>query len=203
MVTEANNPDLHGNVPDDCSVVLILIDLINDFEFEGADEIFTNTLAIARTVASLKNKASEAGVPVIYVNDNFGRWQSDFRKLVDHCLNDGVRGRAIAELLVPNERDYFVLKPKHSAFYSTTLSLLLQYLRARTLILSGIAGNVCVLFTAGDAYMRDFKLIVPRDCIASEDESDNRYALEQMAKVLKADTRASVEIDFSNLKEST
>lgn len=55
MVTEANNPDLHGNVPDDCSVVLILIDLINDFEFEGADEIFTNTLAIARTVASLKN----------------------------------------------------------------------------------------------------------------------------------------------------
>jgi nicotinamidase-related amidase len=203
MVTEANNPDLHGNVPDDCSVVLILIDLINDFEFEGADEIFTNTLAIARTVASLKNKASEAGVPVIYVNDNFGKWQSDFRKLVDHCLNDGVRGRAIAELLVPNERDYFVLKPKHSAFYSTTLSLLLQYLRARTLILSGIAGNVCVLFTAGDAYMRDFKLIVPRDCIASEDESDNRYALEQMAKVLKADTRASVEIDFSNLKEST
>lgn len=203
MVTEANNPDLHGNVPDDCSVVLILIDLINDFEFEGADEIFTNTLAIARTVASLKNKASEAGVPVIYVNDNFGRWQSDFRKLVDHCLNDGVRGRAIAELLVPDERDYFVLKPKHSAFYSTTLSLLLQYLRARTLILSGIAGNVCVLFTAGDAYMRDFKLIVPRDCIASEDESDNRYALEQMAKVLKADTRASVEIDFSNLKEST
>ena len=203
MVTEANNPDLHGNVPDDCSVVLILIDLINDFEFEGADEIFTNTLAIARTVASLKNKASEAGVPVIYVNDNFGRWQSDFRKLVDHCLNDGVRGRAIAELLVPDERDYFVLKPKHSAFYSTTLSLLLQYLRARTLILSGIAGNVCVLFTASDAYMRDFKLIVPRDCIASEDESDNRYALEQMAKVLKADTRASVEIDFSNLKEST
>jgi nicotinamidase-related amidase len=203
MVTEANNPDLHGNVPDDCSVVLILIDLINDFEFEGADEIFTNTLAIARTVASLKNKASEAGVPVIYVNDNFGRWQSDFRKLVDHCLNDGVRGRAIAELLVPDERDYFVLKPKHSAFYSTTLSLLLQYLRAKTLILSGIAGNVCVLFTAGDAYMRDFKLIVPRDCIASEDESDNRYALEQMAKVLKADTRASVEIDFSNLKEST
>lgn len=203
MVTEANNPDLHGNVPDDCSVVLILIDLINDFEFEGADEIFTNTLAIARTVASLKNKASAAGVPVIYVNDNFGRWQSDFRKLVDHCLNDGVRGRAIAELLVPDERDYFVLKPKHSAFYSTTLSLLLQYLRAKTLILSGIAGNVCVLFTAGDAYMRDFKLIVPRDCIASEDESDNRYALEQMAKVLKADTRASVEIDFSNLKEST
>jgi len=203
MVTEANNPDLHGNVPDDCSVVLILIDLINDFEFEGADEIFTNTLAIARTVASLKNKASEAGVPVIYVNDNFGRWQSDFRKLVDHCLNDGVRGRAIAELLVPDERDYFVLKPKHSAFYSTTLSLLLQYLRAKTLILSGIAGNVCVLFTAGDAYMRDFKLIVPRDCIASADESDTRYALEQMAKVLKADTRASVEIDFSNLKEST
>ena len=125
---------------------MILIDLINDFEFDGADPMFTNTLAIAQPTAKLKKNAKAAGIPVIYVNDNFGKWQSDFRKLVDHCLQDNVKGRPIAQLLRPDERDYFVLKPKHSAFYSTSLDLLLRYLKANTLILTGIAGNICVLF---------------------------------------------------------
>jgi nicotinamidase-related amidase len=196
MVSPVNNQDLHGNVPDDSSVVLIMIDLINDFEFDGADEMFTNTLAIAPPIASLKKKAKSAGIPVIYVNDNFGKWQSDFRKLVDHCLRDNVRGKPIAELLRPDEQDYFVLKPKHSAFYSTSLELLLRYLKAHTLILTGIAGNICVLFTANDGYMRDFDLVIPQDCIASETEADNQHAIAYMSKVLKADTRLSTEIVF-------
>jgi nicotinamidase-related amidase len=196
MVSPVNNQDLHGNVPDDSSVVLVLIDLINDFEFDGGDEMFTNTLAIAPPIASLKKKAKSAGIPVIYVNDNFGKWQSDFRKLVDHCLKDNVRGKPIAELLRPDEQDYFVLKPKHSAFYSTSLELLLRYLKAHTLILTGIAGNICVLFTANDGYMRDFDLVIPQDCIASETEADNQHAIAYMSKVLKADTRLSTEIVF-------
>lgn len=199
MVSPANNQDLHGNVPDDSSVVLILIDLINDFEFDDADPMFTNTLAIAQPTAKLKKNAKAAGIPVIYVNDNFGKWQSDFRKLVDHCLQDNVKGRPIAQLLRPDERDYFVLKPKHSAFYSTSLDLLLRYLKASTLILTGIAGNICVLFTASDAYMRDFNLLVPQDCIASETDADNQHALRYMAKVLKADTRPSTDIDFKTM----
>ena len=196
MVSPVNNQDLHGNVPDDSSVVLILIDLINDFEFDGADEMFTNTLAIAQPIAKLKQNAKAAGIPVIYVNDNFGKWQSDFRKLVEHCVEDNVKGKPIAKLLRPDERDYFVLKPKHSAFYSTSLDLLLRYLKANTLILTGIAGNICVLFTANDGYMRDFNLMIPQDCIASETEADNQHALAYMAKVLKADTRLSTEIDL-------
>jgi nicotinamidase-related amidase len=196
MVSPVNNQDLHGNVPDDSAVVLILIDLINDFEFDGADEMFTNTLAIAQPIANLKKNAKSAGIPVIYVNDNFGKWQSDFRKLVDHCLEDNVKGRPIAKLLRPDEQDYFVLKPKHSAFYATSLELLLRYLKAHTLILTGIAGNICVLFTASDGYMRDFDLVIPQDCIASESEADNHHAIAYMSKVLKADTRLSTEIVF-------
>jgi nicotinamidase-related amidase len=196
VVSQINNQDLHGNVPDDSSVVLLLIDLINDFEFDGADQMFKNTLAIAQPIARLKKNAKAAGIPVIYVNDNFGKWQSDFRKLVDHCVEDNVKGKPIAQLLRPDERDYFVLKPKHSAFYSTSLDLLLRYLKANTLILTGIAGNICVLFTASDAYMRDLNLLVPGDCIASETEADNQHALAYMAKVLRADTRPSTGIDF-------
>ena len=196
MVSQINNQDLHGNVPDDSSVVLILIDLINDFEFDGADEMFKNTLAIAQPIAKLKKNAKAAGIPVIYVNDNFGKWQSDFRKLVEHCVEDNVKGKPIAKLLTPDERDYFVLKPKHSAFYSTSLDLLLRYLKANTLILTGIAGNICVLFTASDGYMRDFNLVIPQDCIASESEADNQHALAYMSKVLKADIRLSTDIDL-------
>jgi nicotinamidase-related amidase len=200
LKTPVKNQDLHGNVPDSSTVVLILIDVINAFEFEGAEPIFKNTLAAAGAIHALKKRAKQAGVPVLYVNDNFGKWQSDFRKLLEHCLKDGVKGKPIAELLKPDDDDYFVLKPKHSGFYSTTLDVLLAYLQARTLILAGVTANICVLFTANDAYMRDYDLIVPSDCVASESEEVNRYALEQIATVLKADTRMSTEINFETLE---
>jgi nicotinamidase-related amidase len=198
----ARQHDLHGSAPDNSPVALLVIDFINDFEFENAEKIFPRALAAAKCTAALKARARKAGVPVIYANDNFGKWRSDFRGLLDHVLHGGVRGQPIAELLKPDEQDYFVLKPKHSGFHSTTLEVLLAHLGAKTLILTGVAGNFCVLFTAHDAYMRDFRLVVPRDCVASETEADDRYALEHMAKVLKADTAASSGIDLGALDKA-
>ncbi|MDO1445516.1 isochorismatase family cysteine hydrolase [Rhodocytophaga aerolata] len=200
MATPVKNQDLHGNVPDSSPAVLLLIDLINDFEFVDGDDIYNNLLPQVEVIVNLKKKAKKAGIPVIYVNDNFGKWQSDFRKLLDHCLKEGVKGKKIVEKLQPDEEDYFVLKPKHSAFYSTTLDVLLDYLKAKTLIMAGITGNICVLFTANDAFMRDFSLVIPSDCVASESKEENTYALEQMRKLLKADTRPSTEIDFKQFK---
>src|SRR5690606_37906653 len=113
----------------------------------------------------------------IYANDNFGRWRSDFRQVIEECTAPGVRGRRLGRLLLPGSEDYFVLKPKHSAFFDTTLDTLLHDLGARTLILTGIAGDSCVLQTASDAYMRDYRLIVPRDCTASIDAAGNEAAL--------------------------
>lgn len=193
------NNDLHGNAPDKSNVALVLIDVINDLEFEEGEELLKQALPMAEKLAELKKRAKEKGIPVIYVNDNFGRWQSNFLKLVDHCLEDGVRGKPIVELLRPDEDDYFVLKPKHSAFYSTTLDVLLEYLGARTLILTGLAGNICVLFTANDAYMRDFHLVIPSDCIASNNTEENNYALEQMRTIVKADTAPSTELNLQKL----
>lgn len=193
----SRDKDLHGSAPDQCPVALLVIDMINAFEFDGAEKALPRALEAAKAIAALKRRARMAGVPVVYVNDNFGKWRSDFRSLLEHCLRDGVRGKPIAELLRPHEDDYFVLKPKHSGFHSTTLDVLLAHLGASTLVLCGVAGNNCVLFTAHDAYMRDFTLLVPRDCVASESEADDRYALEHMAKVLKADTASSAGIDFS------
>jgi nicotinamidase-related amidase len=192
--------DLHGSAPDECRVALLIIDMINAFDFDGAEAMLPRALAAAKATAGLKQRARKAGVPVVYVNDNFGRWRSDFRSTLAHCLRDGVRGRPIAEILRPDEDDYFVLKPKHSGFQFTPLELLLTHLGAETLILTGVAGNFCVLFTAHDAYMRDYHLVVPGDCIASRIEADDAYALAHMAKVTKADTRLSSKVDFSQLQ---
>ena len=190
------NPDLHGNAPDSSPVVLLLIDVINDFEFQGAEPIFQHALPAAQKIAALKNRTDKAGIPAIYVNDNFGKWRSDFRNLVTHCVDDDTRGRPIVELLKPDAEDYFVLKPKQSGFYSTTLDLLLDHLGARTLIMTGFTGDICVLFTAIDAHLRDYRLKVPRDCVVSQDNKENEQILKYMERVLEADIRASSEIDL-------
>ena len=195
----AKNSDLHGNVPETCAVALLLIDVINDLEFEGSEALVPQVLPMARRIAELKRRAKEAGIPVIYVNDNFGRWKSDFRRVVEHCLHDGVKGEELVRLLQPGEDDYFVLKPKHSAFYATTLDILLTYLGARTLIFTGIAGNICILFSANDAYMRDYHLVVPADCTVSNTVQENDHALEEIQTVLKADITDSAQLDLRRL----
>ena len=195
----SRNHDLHGSAPDTSPVVLLLVDVINDLEFDGGEALIEEGLSMARALAALKERARAAGIPAVYVNDNFGKWQSDFGNLIDHVIGDDTRGRPIAELLRPTDQDYFVLKPKHSAFYSTTLDTLLDYLGAKALIITGMAGNICVLFTASDAYMRDFFVLVPADCIASESSDLSRQALRQMESVLKADTTDSSALDLDAL----
>lgn len=185
-----NSQSLDSSAPDKSPVVLLLIDVINDMEFEGGSLLFKQALPAAKKIAKLKIEARRRGVPTIYVNDNFGRWRSDFKALVRHCLEGGVRGEPIARLLVPDGEDYFVLKPKHSGFFSTSLDLLLRSLGANTLILAGFATEICVLYTAHDGYMRDFEIIVPRDCVASETADGRRYALAQMRRNLCADVRS-------------
>ena len=192
------NEDLHGSAPDKSGAALLLIDVINDFDFPEGEQLLRLAMPAGKHIAQLKQRAKEAGIPAIYVNDNFGRWRSDFKKIVNHCREEG-KGKEFVELLLPDEDDYFVLKPKHSGFYSTTLELLLTHLTSKNLILTGIAGNNCVLVTANDAYMRDFKLFVPADCVASNTEEENRHALEQMENVLKADTTIATELDLQKI----
>ena len=195
----AKNGDLHGNVPDQCSVALVLIDVINDMEFEGGEALFKSALPAAKKLAQLRRRAREAGVPVIYVNDNFGKWRSDFRQQLGHVLEDGVRGEPIARLLRPDDEDYFVLKAKHSGFYHTQLDLLIEYLEVRTVVLAGFATDMCVLFTASDAYLRDLEIIVPADCSAAASADHHDRALEHMTRVLHVETTISDDIDFAEL----
>ena len=177
---------------------LLLIDVINDLAFEDSEALVTQAEPMASRLAALKRRTSAAGVPTIYINDNFGQWRSDFRQTVAHCTARSSPGRRVSLRLRPTARDYFVLKPKHSGFFDTTLDTLLETLRIRRLILTGIAGNICVLFTANDAYMREFKLFAPADCIVSNTAADNEHALRQIQSVLKGNLAVSTRLEFRN-----
>jgi nicotinamidase-related amidase len=191
--------DLHGSAPDSHPVALLLVDAINPCDFPEADGFLRTAMPAATKIAALKSRAHEASVPVIYANDNFGRWRSDLNAVVERCLRSGCKGKPLCETLQPGEQDYFVLKPKHSAFYSTTLDILLRALGAKKLVLCGFAANICVLFTANDAYMRDLELVVPLDCVASNTPEETEAALAEMAKVLKATVGPSAEVNFATL----
>jgi nicotinamidase-related amidase len=175
---------------------LLLIDVINDLAFDGSGPLVAQAESMSAPLARLKRHATTAGVPTIYINDNFGQWRSDFRRTVAHCTARSSPGHRVSRRLRPTARDYFVLKPKHSGFFDTTLDTLLETLGVRRVIITGIAGNICVLFTANDAYMREYKIFAPLDCIVSNTAADNDHALRQIEIVLKGNVAASTRLRF-------
>jgi nicotinamidase-related amidase len=170
---------------------LLLVDVINDLDFSEGDQLLEHALPAVGCIAELKRRVKAARLPVVYVNDNFGQWQSDFRSLVEHCSRPEGKGRRLAEQLHPEPDDYFIVKPRHSGFYGTALEVLLADLGIGRLIITGFAGDFCVLFTAIDAYMRHYELHIPADCVASIDPQANVRALALMQSTLRADIRDS------------
>jgi nicotinamidase-related amidase len=182
---------------------LLIIDVVNDFAFEDGEATLTSAIAMARPLRRLKRAARRAGIPIIYVNDNFGRWRSDFRSLIAHCLRRASPGRLVVRALCPGRRDYFILKPKHSAFFSTPLDLLLEHLGARTLILTGLLADSCILFSAQDAHVRGYRVVVPSDCVAARSSEDHRRAMAQLRRGIGADVRPATEILGKSLRKAT
>jgi nicotinamidase-related amidase len=178
------------------SQCVILVDVINSFDFPGSQGLVRAAERAALRIERLAARARTARVPVIYVNDNFGQWRSDFGATVKACLRPDQPGRRVTARLRPHDGDFFVLKPQHSGFYCTTLEPLLVHLGARTLVLAGFATNLCVLFTANDAYMRGYDVVVPMDCTASNTAALTRAALAHVSTALGGKTVRSSAIVF-------
>jgi nicotinamidase-related amidase len=182
------------------SVVLILIDVINEFDFPQGDRTLQYALNIAPRLARLKQRCRREGIPAIYVNDNFGQWRSDAKSLVARCLEPDCPGKPFVEQIQPDDQDYFVLKPMHSAFFQTPLEILLRYLGATSLILAGIATNSCVICTAHDAKMREFRLYVPADCSASRSAREHEQAIEHLRTMTDASVVPSPSLRVGELR---
>jgi nicotinamidase-related amidase len=182
------------------SVALILIDVINHFEFPDGDKILKNALPIAGRLSKLKQRCRRAGIPAIYVNDNFGQWRSDAQSLVSRCVESQCPGKPFVEQIRPDDQDYFVLKPMHSAFFQTPLEVLLRYLGAKSLVLAGLATNSCIVCTAHDARMRNFSLHVPSDCSAARTRREHEQAIEHIREMANASVVPSSSLRVGDLR---
>jgi nicotinamidase-related amidase len=177
---------------------LLIIDMINDLEFDGGSAMLSEAHAASLKIAQLSRAARHSGVPVVYVNDNYGQWHSERSLIVEHCSRDGAAGKELVERLKPEADDFFVIKPQFSGFYSTNLPALLPRLGAQRLIITGVAADICVLFTAADAHMREYDLWVPGDCVASSDPQRTRWALEIMRNSMRAQTAPTNDLDLAS-----
>ncbi|MFS0673827.1 isochorismatase family cysteine hydrolase [Ornithinibacillus sp. 179-J 7C1 HS] len=166
------------------STAILFIDLINDFKFDGGEKLLANTEEILPNIVKLRQLAEEHKLPIIYVNDHYRLWQSNPDTIIKYCMNEA--NEHIIQQLKPKPNDYFLIKPQHSAFFQTPLLSLLRDLGKKHLMIAGIAGDICVLFTTKDAYMYQFSMHIPKNCTASENKQGNDYALYLMNSVMKA-----------------
>jgi nicotinamidase-related amidase len=189
MVTE---PPLSATAPPRDNgrggIALLIIDMINCFDFPGAELLATKAAKAANTILRLRGDVEAAGGAIIYVNDNFGEWHSERSRLVDRAIKGG---SAVSAKLAPGDADYFIIKPQFSGFYATNLPVLLPKLGVSRLILAGIATDICVLFTAADAHMRDYSLWIPKDGVAAEDDGRGASALAIMRETMGAETAST------------
>lgn len=170
----------------DAPQVLVILDMISEFDFQNAEKFLPTARRVARAIATLKQRACAAGIPVVYVNDTSGKWESDPAAFIDRCARPGAKASDIATLLRPQRADYFIFKPRHSAFYETPFQTLLQRLQVRHLVLTGMTSHQCVLFTAMDAHVREYRLTVPSDCIGAHTSSATRHASFILKEALNA-----------------
>jgi len=177
--------------PRNSPLALLVVDMINPLDFPGARQLRQQAIPVAKAIARLKARLKPRGVPAVYVNDNFTQWLRDFHELVAICTQPDAPGAALVAPLAPEHDDYLVLKPRHSAFHASPLEVLLRELGVRHVIVTGIAGDGCVLTTASDAHMREFEVSVPSDCCASITRARNQRALQVLHESMGIDTRAS------------
>ena len=178
--------------PSPVPVALLLIDVLTTFQFPDGEAVLIGALAMRDTLVRLKARARTAGIPVLYVNDNFGDWRSEKEVLMGRCLE--AKGGEFVRPLLPDSEDYFVLKPMHSAFYMTPLEVLLQHLQVETIILTGLTSNSCIAVTAHDANMRGFEIYIPPDSSCARNSEEHTQALAQLKAMAGANLRPSASL---------
>ncbi len=188
--------DRTGVAPAAANTAVIVLDMISDFRFEDGERIRGRALEIKSALAELTSRAQKAGVPVIFVNDNFGKWTEDFGTFVDSVKTASAESRQLVEQIGPKPGDYHILKPQRSAFYATPLEVLLLTLQVRHLVLTGVTTDICVLFTAHDAYMRGFRISVPSDCTAALENEHHSTAIDLLERVVHAEIKLGSDVRF-------
>ncbi|KQL39088.1 hypothetical protein AN960_11420 [Bacillus sp. FJAT-25509] len=172
---------------------LLIVDLINSFTFKHGSVLAEKSIHMVPKINYIRDIFKNKKLPTIYVNDHYKIENPTQKKLIKHCLNP--LSYDLIKQIQPNEEDYFIFKPNYSGFYLTSLDELLKKLKITHLVIVGVAGNRCVLFTANDAFMRDYNLIIPQDAISSVTDYDEKVAIYMMKDILNATLIQTQEIE--------
>jgi len=172
---------------------LLIIDMINDFVHPRGKLFIPQSRDILPNLSKVVDHFRKSNEEVIFICDSHIEGDKETEIWGNHAL-EGEWGSQIVEELKPNPRDRIILKRRYSAFLYTDLDLYLRERGINTLYLSGVATNVCVLYTAADAFMRGYEVKVIEDCVASFSKEDHEFAIKQMREILKAEIVRSEEI---------
>lgn len=163
---------------------LLVIDMLNDFiQPDGALYIGKSAEMVAAEIQRIIKEAREEEMPVIYICDSHRTDDAEFQMFKPHCIKN-TKGGEIIDSLAPRPGDYIILKRRYSAFFGTDLDATLREMNVSELILVGVCTNICVLYTAADARMLNYKVTVIKDGVASFDEEAHKFALREMENTL-------------------
>jgi nicotinamidase-related amidase len=171
---------------------LLVVDMLNTYEHEDADRLAASVKDAVPQIADLIERARSEDVPLVYVNDNYGDWNSSSSELAERALAG--RHPDLVEPVLPRDGDAFVIKARHSVFYSTPLEYLLQTMGVGRIVLAGQSTEQCILYSALDGYVRHFEVAVPRDGVAHIYEHLSSAAFEMMERNMHAQVCSAAEV---------
>lgn len=182
----ASREERLGWVSTDVSpTALIVVDMINAYDHPDAEQLIPSVERVLPPMRRLIRRAREEDVPVIYVNDNFGKWRSHHDEILDAVLQGP--HAALVEPVRPDDESLFVVKARHSIFYETPLEYLLFQRGVQRIVLCGQVTEQCVLYSALDAHIRHFQVGVAQDAVAHIHPDLAGAALEMMARNMSAE----------------
>ena len=179
-------------VANEGKTALVVVDMLNSYEHDDAEQLTKSVETIVDPLSDLIARANDDDVEIIYVNDNYGDWNSSQEELSRRAL-EGARRDLVEPLLPPDDAD-FVIKARHTIFYMTPLEYLLGQKEIDRLVLTGQVTEQCILYSALDAYVRHFDVVVPRDGVAHIHENLAEAAFEMMQRNMGAEITSCAEL---------
>jgi nicotinamidase-related amidase len=171
---------------------LIVIDMLNRYEHDDGDQLMHSVREVVPALAALIGRARQSDMLTVYVNDNHGDWTAGRSQLAHWAL--GGADPSVIEPILPHDDAPFLVKARHSAFYETQLEYLLRHASIDRVVLTGQVTEQCILYSALDAYIRHFEVVIARDAVAHIHEDLADAALRMMKRNMRACIVASDEL---------
>jgi nicotinamidase-related amidase len=173
---------------------LVVVDMLNPYDHEDADALAENVWSVVEPIATLVDRARRANVDVVYVNDNYGDWNSSAEELTEQALQG--RYPELVRPVLPPPHAYFVIKPRHTIFYQTPLDYLLERERIGRIVLTGQVTEQCILYSALDGYVRHLHVAVPPDAVAHIHRNLADAALGMMERNMRVEISGAQDVQL-------